>query len=149
MRDLRDRLGAIVVYCAIGERRSAIASAGAGRARSIPRPSLESAGDGAPAVPRQPSRTSSSSPSGQLTYEDGTTKCIDVKITVRNRDGRDFVVTADEGHGRARTSDDSQLTGDVKLDGSDGFELTTDRATFNQDDSIVRAPGRCRSARAA
>ena len=29
----------------------------------------------------------------------------------------------------------------MKLKASDGFELTTDRATHNQDDSIVRAPG--------
>ena len=55
-------------------------------------------------------------------------------------DGRTYVVTADEALAGPNQKE-RQLTGHVKLKVSDGFELTTDRATHNQDDSIVRAPG--------
>jgi LPS export ABC transporter protein LptC len=76
----------------------------------------------------------------QLAYENGAAKLFGVRIIVKERDGRDFLVTGRE----AQTGESEkllQLTGDVKLVASDGFELTTDHATFNQDDGVVRAPG--------
>ena len=75
-----------------------------------------------------------------LSYEDGSQKLFEVEITVHKSDGRTFVVTADEALA-GPNQHERQLTGHVKLKASDGFEMTTDRATHNQDDSIVRAPG--------
>ena len=75
-----------------------------------------------------------------LSYEDGSEKLFEVEITVHKSDGRTYVVTADEALAGPKQRE-RQLTGHVKLKASDGFELTTDRATHNQDDSIVRAPG--------
>src|SRR5687767_14801855 len=75
-----------------------------------------------------------------LSYEDGSQKWFEVKITVSKSDGRTYVVTADEA-AAGKDQRERQLTGHVTLKASDGFELTTDRATHNQDDSIVRAPG--------
>jgi lipopolysaccharide transport protein LptA len=49
-------------------------------------------------------------------------------------------VTADEATA-GKDQRERKLNGHVTLKVSDGFELTTDHATHNQDDSIVRAPG--------
>ena len=75
-----------------------------------------------------------------LAYGDGSQKMFEVQITVNKADGRTYVVTADEAIA-GKDQRERQLTGHVILKVSDGFELTTDRATHNQDDSIVRAPG--------
>lgn len=76
----------------------------------------------------------------QLFYENGATKLFGVAITVRGREGRDFVLVAKEAEaGENRT--ELQLSGDVKLEASDGFELHAEQASFNQDDGVVRAPG--------
>jgi LPS export ABC transporter protein LptC len=76
----------------------------------------------------------------QLAYEGGATRLIDVRISVKERQGRDFVIS-----GREATAGENQkelrLTGNVKLASSDGFEVITDRATFSESDGIVRAPG--------
>jgi lipopolysaccharide export system protein LptA len=76
----------------------------------------------------------------QLVYENGAAKLFGVRIVVKEREGRDFLVTsreAEAGEGEKLL----QLNGNVKLVASDGFELTTDHATFNQDDGVVRTPG--------
>ena len=76
----------------------------------------------------------------QLTYEGGATKFLGVTITVRQRAGRDFIVSGREaqaGQGQA----DIELTGDVTLAASDGFFATADRAIFSEADSTVRVPG--------
>jgi lipopolysaccharide export system protein LptA len=74
-----------------------------------------------------------------LSYQDGSTKYFNVEITVR-RDERVFVVTAKEASAGANEVE-LALTGGVKVKVSDGFELITDHATFNQNESIARAPG--------
>src|SRR2546425_4077325 len=76
----------------------------------------------------------------QLAYENGAAKLFGVRIIVKERDGRDFLVTGRE----AQTGESEkllQLTGGAKLVASDGFQLTTDHATVNQDEGVVRAPG--------
>jgi LPS export ABC transporter protein LptC len=76
----------------------------------------------------------------QLTYEGGATKFFGVTITVRQRAGRDFIVSGREalaGEGQAEI----ELTGDVTLDSSDGFAATADRAVFSEADATVRVPG--------
>jgi LPS export ABC transporter protein LptC len=75
-----------------------------------------------------------------LSYEDGSAKHFNVEITVRRPDGRTFVITAQEalaGPNQVQL----QLTGEVRLAASDGFRLLTDRATFNQNESVARVPG--------
>jgi LPS export ABC transporter protein LptC len=73
-------------------------------------------------------------------YVDGSTKITKPKITVQKSDGRTFVVTADEA--TAGTNEkQKEFMGHVKLAASDGFEMTTDRATHSEDEGVVRAPG--------
>src|SRR6266550_7894974 len=76
----------------------------------------------------------------QLTYQGGATKFVGIKITVRNRGGRDYVVTGHEAQA-GDNQKDLQLTGGVKLAASDGFVVETDTATFNQDSGLMTAPG--------
>ena len=76
----------------------------------------------------------------QLMYEDGTSKSLDVQITVKDRGGRDFVMSGREARaGAGNTSLD--LTGRVHLRASDGFEIDTDDAHYAEEDGLVRAPG--------
>ena len=76
----------------------------------------------------------------QLTYDNGSTRLLGVRISVKNRDGRDFVVTAKEASSGEHEKT-LQLSGDVHLSASDGFQLVTDKGSFSQDDGIVRADG--------
>lgn len=76
----------------------------------------------------------------QLTYAGGATKFVGVTITVRQRAGRDFIVSGREaqaGEGQAEI----ELTGDVSLSASDGFVAMADRATFRETDATVHVPG--------
>ncbi len=76
----------------------------------------------------------------QLTYLGGATKLVGVKITVRNRGGRDYVVTGHEAQAGDKQKE-LQLAGGVKLEASDGFIVQTDTASFNQEDGLMTAPG--------
>ncbi|MGH9203742.1 MAG: LPS export ABC transporter periplasmic protein LptC, partial [Vicinamibacterales bacterium] len=75
-----------------------------------------------------------------MTYDDGSTKQFGVQIWVRKGSGRDFVVSAREAQSGANQRG-LRLTGDVHLVASDGFELATENATYDQDEGLVRAPG--------
>jgi lipopolysaccharide export system protein LptA len=75
----------------------------------------------------------------QLTYSNGMSKLLGVKITVE-RDGKTFVVTGKE----AQVSDNQSqlaLTGDVHLAVSDGLKAVAGSATYSEGEGIVRAPG--------
>jgi LPS export ABC transporter protein LptC len=75
------------------------------------------------------------------TYEDGSVKHADgVTIIVEKGEGRTFTLSAREAEA-GKDQIDLALNGDVKLQDSDGFVLTTDRGTFNQKDAIASAPG--------
>ena len=128
---------AIVVYAAIGERQ---ANAPLERpSRLDPRAILESAG--AALQQFQAARKDYVvKAERQLTYEGGATKFIGVTIEVKNRGGRDFVVSGREAQS-GENKKDLQITGDVKLVASDGFTVTADEATFNQDEATVHVPG--------
>jgi len=76
----------------------------------------------------------------QLAYANGAAKLLGVRIVVKEREGRDFLVTSKEAEA-GENEKLLKLIGEVKLAASDGFELTADHATFNQDDGVVRAPG--------
>jgi LPS export ABC transporter protein LptC len=75
-----------------------------------------------------------------LHYEDGSTRQYGIKLSVRNRSGRDYVVTAKEARA-GKDAKDLQLSGDVRLAASDGFALDAQSATYNQDQGFVQAPG--------
>jgi len=77
----------------------------------------------------------------QLTYKDGSTRLLGVKIATDNRgDGRRFVVTGDEGQ-MATDESTVTLTGHIRLVEGDGFTVETDTATYDKRDTTVRAPG--------
>lgn len=128
---------AVVVYFSIGERRSQ--SPPAPVVRQDPRAVAESIGGDLQRL-RESQQDFALNFARSLSYEDGSQKMFEVKITVRKSDGRTYVVTADEALA-GKDQRERQLAGHVVLKASDGFEMTTDRATHNQDDSVVRAPG--------
>jgi LPS export ABC transporter protein LptC len=75
-----------------------------------------------------------------LHYEDGSTRQYGIRLAVRNRSGRDYLVTAKEARA-GKDAKDLELSGEVRLAASDGFALDASSATYNQDLGIVRAPG--------
>lgn len=128
---------AIVVYAMIGERRSATPAAPP--SGLDPRAIIESVGT----TFQQFLETRQNyviEADRQLTYEGGATKFIGVTIKVRQREGRDFVVTGREAQA-GENQKELEITGDVTLAASDGFRATTDRATFSEADATVRATG--------
>lgn len=76
----------------------------------------------------------------QATYEDGQTVLKGVTLTVDNRGGRSFKVTGTEA--RIGTNQSSfDLTGNVRLEASDGLIATAGSASYVDSEGIVRAPG--------
>lgn len=75
-----------------------------------------------------------------LHYNDGSTRQYGVRVSVRNRSGRDFVVTAAEARA-GKDAMDLELSGQVRLTASDGFELSADAATYAKGQGLVQAPG--------
>lgn len=128
---------AIVVFVAIGERRAPVAAPPLDR--FDPAAVLESSGS---VLKRITGATQDFTVTSerQLTYENGATRLINVRIAVNGREGRDFVITGREAEAGEKQQE-LQLTGDVTLSSSDGFELNADRATFSEQDGLVRAPG--------
>ena len=128
---------AIVVYAAIGERQSATPVE---RTPGLdPSAVLESVGAAFQQF-RETRQDYVIEADRQLTYEGGASKFIGVTIKVRQREGRDFVVSGREaqaGEGQG----DLEITGDVTLAASDGFVAATDRVTFSEADATVRAAG--------
>ena len=75
----------------------------------------------------------------QLTYENGESKMFGVRVEVKNRQGRDFAITGAEAIANEKTRSVG-FSGNVKLLSSDGFELSTAAATFNEREGVVRTP---------
>jgi len=128
---------AVVVYLSIGERRAPAPPPPV--ERQDPKAVVESIGGDLQRL-RASQQDFALNFARSLSYEDGSQKMFEVTITVRKADGQTYVVTADEATA-GRDQRERQLSGHVRLKTRDGFELTTDRATHSQDDSIVRAPG--------
>jgi LPS export ABC transporter protein LptC len=128
---------AIIVYAAIGERQTAAPTEAP--ARLDPNAIIESVG--AAFQQFQEAREDYViEAERQLTYQGGATRFINVTIKVKQREGRDFVVSGREAQA-GENRKDLEVSGDVKLAASDGFVANTDRATFNQDDATVRIAG--------
>jgi len=75
-----------------------------------------------------------------LTYADGRTRLMDVKILV-DRNGKSFEITGEEAQvGENQSS--VQLTGKVHLTANDGLSLDAGAgASYSEGEGIVRAPG--------
>ncbi|MGH9348332.1 MAG: LPS export ABC transporter periplasmic protein LptC, partial [Vicinamibacterales bacterium] len=76
----------------------------------------------------------------QLAYENGESRLAGVRIEVKERQGRDFVITGAEALANEK-SREINLSGNVRMLASDGFELSTATATFREHDGVVRTPG--------
>ncbi len=83
---------------------------------------------------------------GQVTYETGDTKLMGVRISIDNRAGRNYVITAREARvGKDQASFD--VTGDVKLETTDGLIAFANQASYTSAEKIVHAPGPVRFTR--
>jgi LPS export ABC transporter protein LptC len=75
----------------------------------------------------------------QLSYPDGSTRLLNVKIT-SIRQGKTFTATGQEARvGENQTNLD--MKGNVRLMASDGLEVSANSAAYNQGEGIVKAPG--------
>ena len=77
----------------------------------------------------------------QLTYRDGSTRLVNVRVVTDNRSGgRTFTALGKEG---AVGQNDSTiaLDGDVAIQANDGLTVHTEHATYTANDEILRAAG--------
>ena len=75
----------------------------------------------------------------QLSYPDGSTRLLNVKVT-SIRQGKTFVATGAEARvGENQTNLD--MKGNVRMTASDGLDVTANSAVYNQGEGIVRAAG--------
>ena len=129
---------AVVVYAAIGERR--VAPPPRPVERLDPKAMAET--EGATMQQTRGARMDFEITGARIqAYADGSSKLTQVRITVPNRGGRDYVITANEAFDAGKEDAELELKGDVKLVASDGFELTTGAGTFNRQSGIARADG--------
>ncbi|RPJ63381.1 MAG: LPS export ABC transporter periplasmic protein LptC [Acidobacteria bacterium] len=75
-----------------------------------------------------------------LTYQDGRSRFVGVRLRIPDREGREFRISAREAEA---TSGESEvvLRGDVAVSGSDGLEIRAAEAFYQAADGVVRAPG--------
>src|SRR5205814_1567336 len=77
----------------------------------------------------------------QLTYADGSTRMIGVKVITAEKDGgRIFTITGKEGQ-LGQNESTIKLDGDVRLEASDGLVVRTEHATYADADGLARADG--------
>ncbi|MGE5246312.1 MAG: LPS export ABC transporter periplasmic protein LptC [Betaproteobacteria bacterium] len=78
----------------------------------------------------------------QLTYADGSTKLLGVRVVTVDRGNRrrSFRVEAKEGQ-VGQNQSTLTMTGDVRLTASDGLVARAEHATYADSDATVRAPG--------
>ena len=77
----------------------------------------------------------------QLTYENGSTKLMDVTISSDERaGGRSFTVTGNEAN-VGQNESTLQMNGHVQLAASDGLTARTEHASYSDKDGFVRAMG--------
>ena len=89
---------------------------------------------------------STSSTRGSSPTRDGRSKMGGVTLTLPDRNGRTFVVTADEGEflaprDKPAESADGKLNGHVKLTTDNGFEVLASEATYDGKTGILTIPG--------
>src|SRR5258705_10832957 len=117
---------AVVVYATMGDRVKLIPATAP--ARIDPKAVIESSGNIVQQV-RGTRQDYLIEAERQLTYEGGLTKLVGVKITVRNRGGREYVVTGHEAQADENQKE-LQLTGGAQLTSNDGFTVSAGSASF-------------------
>ena len=75
-----------------------------------------------------------------LTYPDGRQKLSGARVTVPNRNGRAFKVTANEAE-VGPNQDLILMRGAVELTATDGLVAKAGEATYSQNEGVLRAPG--------
>jgi lipopolysaccharide transport protein LptA len=76
----------------------------------------------------------------QETYKDGQTRLFGVKVTANNRSGRNYTITGREAQvGKDETS--FHISGDVRMETTDGLVAHANEATYTDAEKMVRAPG--------
>jgi LPS export ABC transporter protein LptC len=129
---------AVAVYFAIGSRQAAPPPS---RDDRLDPKALTESADAVVQQVRQNEEDFQVTADHTLNYDDGSAKLMGIRIRVKKRGGRDFLVTAKEaGAGKDRKA--LALKGSVVLEASDGFKLTTEDATYDDEAGLVRAPGR-------
>jgi LPS export ABC transporter protein LptC/lipopolysaccharide transport protein LptA len=75
-----------------------------------------------------------------LTYQDGSARMMGVKVVTERAGGRTFTVAADQGE---VGKDESNLAfvGNVQMSVTDGLSVSTERATYTENEGVVQAPG--------
>ena len=81
-----------------------------------------------------------------VTYKDGRSKFMGVTLTLPERDGRTFVVKADEGElvappDKPGEPSVAKVRGHVKLTVDNGLEVLGDEADYDGKEGIVKVPG--------
>ena len=76
----------------------------------------------------------------RITYQSGRTKFFTTKVTILDRGGRNFEVTANEAE-VAENQSAIDMRGNVVINASDGLTVKTDNAIYTQSDETMRAPG--------
>jgi lipopolysaccharide transport protein LptA len=76
----------------------------------------------------------------QATYTDDQNKLFDVKVIANNRSGRNYTITGKEAQvGKNESS--FHISGDVRLETSDGLVAHAGEAQYTDAEKMVRAPG--------
>src|SRR6188508_144874 len=125
------------VYFALGERRKSASTVAS--SALPPRVILESISGGLERL-RGLKQEYAVRFSRSRTYDDGTVQMDDVTIEAADRDGRSFVVTARLAI-VTKDNRDITLRESIRLREADGFEMTTEEATFNKDSNVITAVG--------
>jgi LPS export ABC transporter protein LptC/lipopolysaccharide transport protein LptA len=81
-----------------------------------------------------------------LSYANGSSRLIGVKVTTERAGGRTFTITGNEGEVGDKESNVT-VSGNVLVRASDGLEVRADRAVYTESDGRVRAAGPVRFAR--
>src|SRR2546423_14723986 len=127
---------AVVVYATMGERVKLIPATAP--ARIDPKAVIESSGNVVQQV-RGTRQDYLIEAERQLTYEGGLTKLVGVKITVRNRGGRDYVVTGREAQAGPHPKG-LELTRGVPPASNAGFIVTAENPTLRHGTGGMTAP---------
>src|SRR5688572_1688057 len=76
----------------------------------------------------------------QVTYQDDQTKLFEVKVVAENREGRNYTITGKEAQvGKSESS--FHISGEVRMETSDGLVAHANEATYTDTEKMVRAPG--------
>jgi LPS export ABC transporter protein LptC len=143
LRPLRLGLGlfaiafAVVVYFAIGERTSP--QPDEAPTRTDPDAIAESHG-GVTLVAKGTRQDFRIKYDRMLSYADGTSRFFEVEVEVPERAGRDFTLRASTAFVTNNQST-AEFEGDVQLRASDGLEVRSQKATYDDAEGIVRLPG--------